>query len=830
MTSTQPRTPQATETAQATVPAPTAASAARWQRRFSLSPSNSVGSRLFLYVLGGALVGLGGMSLLFYQELERQAKDEVQSVLSNRVGTVEGQLTQVEQSVLDMASSVRVLRQAGISDPETYKKLAFEYFQKRVGLTMGVGFGQMPYQVTRSRQWYYPYFYTVKGFPDAAGTGQALPAPYNNVRYSELFQDDSYQTKEYFTKPTTARQKVWLEPFDWHGISMTSFMQPFFDDQGKLLGITGNDVNVTALGEQVEGPVFRGAGYFAILSSQGNLAAYPADPEKAKTRENYQRIPELKTVWPLLQKGRSGLVSAEGKFWAYQRIDNTNWLMIAAVPQSVVVGPVLGITLGGTLFAAGILAVMVWLFVNWLNRRLQPILDECNKLAATETEVVGSQDEIGRLSTSFYNLLAQVAANEERIREEVARSVQAQERLNQVSAAEQESEALQAEVGHLLDVVSAVEDGDLTVQAEVSPRTTGLVADTLNRLIEQLAQVLGRVLGTAEQVLRGAEGLEELSKTVAINAEQQAVAVSEVQALTEQVEYSARNSAQQVGLANQALLSVREAVEQGQTAIDNLTQGIDVLQTGTAQIVQRMKTLGEFVGLADQFVQDQGQIASLTQVLAINATLVAARAAEQRDPKQFIVVAREFETIAAQVSTLATQTNDGLGALQQRTAQIHSVVSAIDADVQSLGGLVAGFNAGVEQSSQVFSNVQTVTEQVVQVGQDVARSSEGIVNASLGSAQAMREIAGLAERTAELTRRTRLQSERMEDLARRLLTSIQFFRLPDMMPPDLQSDELEMRVNLANASLNTLNVKAEPSDHNHPPHNLLSSASASQRP
>jgi hypothetical protein len=69
-----------------------------------------------------------------------------------------------------------------------------------------------------------------------------------------------------------------------------------------------------------------------------------------------------------------------------------------------------------------------------------------------------------------------------------------------------------------------------------------------------------------------------------------------------------------------------------------LEDPLEVLQKGSAQIVQRMKTLGEFVGLAEQFVQDQSQIASLTQVLAINATLVAARAAEQRDPKQFIGV------------------------------------------------------------------------------------------------------------------------------------------------------------------------------------------------
>jgi len=375
-------------------------------------------------------------------------------------------------------------------------------------------------------------------------------------------------------------------------------------------------------------------------------------------------------------------------------------------------------------------------------------------------------------------LIDQIAENEEKIREEVARTVQAKERLNQAQETEQEAEFLENEVGGLLDVVSAMEDGDLTIQAEVSDRATGLVADTLNRLREQLAEIIARVLGTAQQVVKGAEGLEELARTVALNTVDQAQSVAEGQALTEQVALSAKNSVAQVNIANQSLLAVQQTVSQGQVAINTLTEGITVLQKGTAQIVQRMKTLGEFVGLAEQFVQDQGQIASLTQVLAINATLVAARAAEQRDPKQFIGVAREFEAIAGQVNTLATQTNEGLGVLQQRTAQIQSVVSAIDAEVQNLGGLVAGFNSGVEQSQNSFYSIQSVTEEVVEVGRGVNESSLEIATAADSTAKYMSEIAILAEQTADLTRNARQQAEQMGTLAQRLLAGIQFFRLP----------------------------------------------------
>jgi twitching motility protein PilJ len=742
--------------------------------------------------MGGALVGLGGVSYFFYQKLEEQVETEIQSVLSKQVIGLQGQLTEIERSTNDLARAAKVMQQAGTTNPQSYRKMVFEdYFQTRVPLVMGLGFGQAAQALVPDRQWFWPYFSVDQGSPD--GVGQPLPAPDRGIRYADLFVQDNYPQQDYYTVPVDAEKPVWTRPYDWYGNSVTSYLVPFRNSQGKLLGVAGQTVNLKVFGEQIDGPVLRSEGYFMIFNGEGNLLAYPREAQLAQDQVSYETFPELVPIWDQLQQDAPGLVQAGGLSWAHQRIPSTNWLMLAAVPNSVVYGPVLAITVTGALGAGVLLALVVALFVQQLNRRLQPILRDCNRLAQADAQTLAKlekQDEIGQLSISFYNLLAQVAANEERIREEVARSVQAREQLKQAASSQAESELLQEEVGQILEVVSAVEGGDLTLQAEVSERVTGLVADTLNRLIEQLAHVLAQVLNTAQQVSQGSTALEDLAKTVALNADQQAQSVVQVLGLSERVEQAAQESAQQVSLANDALLSVRSTVQQGHLAIEQLAEGIEVLQQGTARMVQRMKTLGEFVGLADQFVQEQGQIASLTQVLAINASLVAARASEQRDPRQFQVVARDFEAIANQVSSLAQQTNEGLGSLQQRTHQIHTVVSAIDGDVQSLSGLVANFNAAVEQSTQVFANVQTVSEQVVTTGESVGQSSHEIVQSAQTTAEAMRGIATLAERTAELTRQARLQSEQMDHLSVDLLNTIHFFRLPDALRTQEQPESV----------------------------------------
>ena len=114
---------------------------------------------------------------------------------------------------------------------------------------------------------------------------------------------------------------------------------------------------------------------------------------------------------------------------------------MAQVPESVVLGPVwrflaAGI-LGAVIGASIVQGAVVFSFVRRLNQRLQPIMDECNRLAemnAKSEELMSREDELGRLTISFYALLGQVTVNERRLRKETAKSAQALEALQHTQA------------------------------------------------------------------------------------------------------------------------------------------------------------------------------------------------------------------------------------------------------------------------------------------------------------------------------------------------------------------------------------------------------------
>jgi methyl-accepting chemotaxis protein PixJ len=355
---------------------------------------------------------------------------------------------------------------------------------------------------------------------------------------------------------------------------------------------------------------------------------------------------------------------------------------------------------------------------------------------------------------------------------------EARERRAQSESTRTENEQLQADIGELLDIVSEIEAGNLTVKAHVNDRATGLVSDTINRLIETLGKTLRQVSVAADRVDINSKNQKELAATVAQNTGKQTEEVSQMLVLTRNVRQSAQNTMQQLIVTNKSLVTLQSSVTEGQGTISSLDREIEVLQAGSDRIIQEIKTLGEFVGLTDKFVQDQGEIVTQTQILALNASLVAARAAEQRDPKLFAGVAREFELIATQVSQLAQLTNEGLVTLEQRSSQIHKVVSSVDTDVQKLGGLVNTFTQGVKQASDVFDTVQSVTEQVVESGNSVSKASQRILTATDSTTIAIESISSLSQEISDQSQTAQNLGDQLNLLSTDLLDNIQVFKLP----------------------------------------------------
>ncbi|NJL41943.1 MAG: hypothetical protein HC899_38790, partial [Leptolyngbyaceae cyanobacterium SM1_4_3] len=308
---------------------------------------------------------------------------------------------------------------------------------------------------------------------------------------------------------------------------------------------------------------------------------------------------------------------------------------------------------------------------------------------------------------------------------------------------------------------------------------------------------------------------------VSDNAEQQTESVIQVQNLIETVDGLSQEATQQVSATSEAVQLTQTATRQGQREVTTIFEGIGSLQQNTNQISKRVEMLTSYVELAAQFAKDQKRIASMTRILAVNASMLANRAAVQQDPQQFASITREFETVAAQVDDLASQTNQSLILLQQRTDQIQTTVSGLDYDVQEISQQVSDFTVGVDQSLQVLNTIQTANEQVDQTWQQVVQSNRAIANAVQTALQSVRTIAAIAVETSNQANLTKDQTHQIEQLAQTLLRTVDFFKLrpspiysqnssevPLPRPPHSQTRQTNDHSSLEESHSKTVNVTA----------------------
>jgi methyl-accepting chemotaxis protein len=571
------------------------------------------------------------------------------------------------------------------------------------------------------------------------------------------------------------QEDVWSSPA-LEEQNKTTYYAQILDEGAGWLGTVFVELDRAAFNDVIETPI-KGAGYTALLTRTGQVIANPSAAETDPTA-TYQSVQGLEPIWSEMT-GEAGILEGKGGYWAYEQIPEREWIAVAFVPYEAVFNRVALLTVGGTLAVGLALALVVALSVRSLNQRLRPLLNECYRITGTEAErtALEQQDEVDQISAAFFKALKQIQLDQEQIQQDLIHRVQTEEQLKQMAIAEQSNQLLKTEVEQLLSMVVAIESGDLTVEARSGAGITGSIANTLNRLVERLGYIIAIAFGTTERVVQGANQLEKLAVSVAHNAQQQTESVIQVQNLIETVDGLSQEAAQQVAATSDAVQLTQSATRQGQREITTIFEGIGSLQQNTNQIAKRIEMLTSYVELAAQFAKDQKRIASMTRILAVNASMLANRAATQQDPQQFASITREFETVAAQVDDLASQTNQSLILLQQRTDQIQTTVSGLDYDVQEISQQVSDFTVGVDQSLQVFNTIQTASEQVEQTWQQMVQSSQAIATAVQTALQSIRTIAAIATETSDQASLTKSQIQQVEQLAQMLLQTVEFFKL-----------------------------------------------------
>jgi len=418
------------------------------------------------------------------------------------------------------------------------------------------------------------------------------------------------------------------------------------------------------------------------------------------------------------------------------------------------------VILGVVLVGAVITVVGVLITTYYLHRRIKDRLLELNDICRS----YNSGDRSIRAHVNGDDELAQFALSLNRVLEDQGG---AQGGMNVGSG---DAAALQAQIEKLLQEVSAVGDGDLRVQAEVTPDTLGVLADSFNYMIEELAKVVGRVQDTAIKVTsatrRILDGSADLAQASETQVEQISQTTDAVEALAVFIQNVARNAQSSAEVAQEAL----KHAAVGQQAVRQTIDGMMLIRENVQETSKKIKRLGERSNEISEIVRIIEDIADQTNLLALNAAIQSAMAGEHG--RGFAVVADEIRQLAER-STESTKRIDTLvKSIQGDTYE--AVVAMEDSTQEVVKGSQLADDAG-----RSLNTILSAVERQAQMIEGIARAANEQTTVSEAVAVAMGQISEITRRTNVGTQDAATSVSYLADLAEQLRASVSTFRLPE---------------------------------------------------
>jgi len=349
-------------------------------------------------------------------------------------------------------------------------------------------------------------------------------------------------------------------------------------------------------------------------------------------------------------------------------------------------------------------AVLATLLGKGISRPMTAMCKAMRELAGGNFDVVlpglGRKDELGEMAAAVEEFKLQAVAKAER-------DAATQEAQNKASSAARRTELIrfadefEAAVGAIVSNVSAS-----AVQLESA-------AGTLTRTAETTQSLSSRVAGTSEE-------------------------------------------------ASSNMQSVASATEELSTSVDEIGKRVrESNRIAEAAVLQAQQTDGR-IGKLSRAAQEIGDVVKLitaiaeqTNLLALNATIEAARAGEAG--RGFAVVASEVKSLASQTAKATDEISSHILGMQGATQESVAAIKEIGGTISQISGIASSISTAVEQQSvatqEIARSVQNVAKGTDEAAADIMEVNRGATETGSASEEVLNSARTLS------TESTRLRAE-----------------------------------------------------------------------
>jgi methyl-accepting chemotaxis protein len=348
-------------------------------------------------------------------------------------------------------------------------------------------------------------------------------------------------------------------------------------------------------------------------------------------------------------------------------------------------------------------------------------------------------------------------------------------------AVEVTSEARQDEIGTLarafgLMIQSLKEKAQIAEKIAASDLTVKVTllsdADTLGNafatMVEKLRSQIQQIIeGVNVLASSGSEIMASVSQLTS-GAAETATAVSETTTTVEEVKQTAEVSSQKAKHVAELGQRTAEISRTGLKSIEDTVNGMNRIREQMESIADMVVRLSEQSQAIGEIIATVNDIAEQSNLLAVNASIEAAKAGEQG--KGFAVVAQEIRSLAAQSKQATTQVRNILFDVQK------AIGSAVMATEQGSKAVEEGVKLSTQAGESIEVLAESVTEATDAAIQIAASSQQQLIGMDQ-VVSAMENIREASSQTASSTKQTEKAAHDLHNLGQRLQGIVKLYKV-----------------------------------------------------
>ena len=500
--------------------------------------------------------------------------------------------------------------------------------------------------------------------------------------------DEGYvlSEKEYWFKDGETKETIISEPYTdiITGNMVVAVTAPVYDKSGKITGITGMDINITALNNMAQQHVIGEKG-FAILITRNHTVLSHQD--SAMIMKNTSEVGLDENIQSSIESQDTAIKEYDDRgskvVGCYTPIGDTGWGILTSLPESELTAKVNGIT--AKIMTINILALI--LMIGALTVLSARITKPLKKLTAVTAELVkgnydveihaDSQDEVGDLANGMSVLVDKLRTYMLYI----------------------------DEVSGSLDRFAA---GNLNI--DLKQDYSGefyRLRDSLEKTVSAFSDVIGDITSISSQLASGSMEIANGAQQLANGSSEQSSSIQNLAMNINEITENINSSAEHTTALNSQIAAVGSAAFNSNEQMEQMMDAMNRISSESMEIGKIIKAIED--------------IAFQTNILALNAAVEAARAGAAG--KGFAVVADEVRNLATKSSEAAKNTTaliensikavkDGTDIAEETREALSEVVTAVDESSVMIQSISANALKEAEQISHIRSSVDEISSVV----------------------------------------------------------------------------------------------------------------------